>query len=186
MESDGVDIEVNRAHRWLIASAAIVLACGTLAILLPLTFSVGVATLLGWLFVIAAIAHLVFGIHFGRGMFAWHAFIAGLYGLAAINLLVNPLLGVVLLALVAGVVLISEGVIEIVLFFMLREYRHAIWMLIDGVITFLLGIIACGHWPPASLEIVRYLVGISFVSSGISRLLLAFALCVIEPGEEGR
>jgi uncharacterized membrane protein HdeD (DUF308 family) len=67
----------------------------------------------------------------------------------------------------------------------LREYRHVIWILIDGVVTLGLGIIACGHWPPASLEIVQYLVGISFVSSGISRLLLAFALCVTEPGEEG-
>jgi uncharacterized membrane protein HdeD (DUF308 family) len=185
MGSDGIDIQLKRANRWLIASAAIVLACGTLAILLPLTFSVGVAILLGWLFVIAAVAHLVFGIHFGRGTFGWHALIAGLYCAAAICLLINPLLGVVLLALIVGIVLIAEGSIEIVLFFVLREYRHVIWILIDGVVTLGLGIIACGHWPPASLEIVQYLVGISFVSSGISRLLLAFALCVTEPGEEG-
>jgi uncharacterized membrane protein HdeD (DUF308 family) len=185
MGSDGVDIELNRASRWLFASSVIVLLCGALAIVLPLTFSVGAAAVLGWLFVFAAVAHLVFGIHFGRDTFAWHAFIAGLYCLAAINLLVNPLLGVVLLALVVGVVLISEGIIEIVLFFMLREYRHAVWILIDGVVTLLLGIVACGHWPPASLEIVQYMVGVSFISSGISRLLLGFAFSVIEPGEEG-
>lgn len=180
MKSESIDIDVNRASRWLIASAVVVFVCGVLAIVLPLTFSIGVAGLLGWLFVFAAIAHLAFGIHFGRGTFGWHTLIAGLYGLAAINLLVNPLLGVVILALVVGVVLIAEGIIEVVLFFVLREYRHAVWILIDGVVTLGLGIMACAHWPPASLELVQYLVGISLISSGISRLLLGFAIRVVE------
>ena len=183
LESESVDIDANRASRWLIASAAVVFVCGVMAIVLPLTFSVGVAELLGWLCVFAAGAHLIFGIHFGSGTLAWHAFIAALYGLAAINLLINPLLGVVLLALVVGIVLIVEGIVEIVLFFILRDYRHAVWILIDGVVTLVLGIMACAHWPPASLELVQYLVGISFISSGISRLLLGFAVRVVEPTE---
>ena len=181
LESESSDVDVNRATRWLFASALVVFVCGVLAIVLPLTFSVGVAGLLGWLFIFAAVAHLIFGIHFGSGTLSWHVFIAALYGLAAINLLVNPLLGVVLLALVIGVVLIAEGIIEIVLFFVLRDYRHAFWTLIDGVVTLVLGTVACAHWPPASLEFVQYFVGISFISSGISRLLLGFAIRVVEP-----
>jgi uncharacterized membrane protein HdeD (DUF308 family) len=183
MESGSVDIEVKRASRWLIASAAVVFACGVLAIALPLTFSIGIAGLLGWLFIFAAVAHFVFGIHFGSGTLAWHTLIAALYALAAINLLVNPLLGVVLLALVIGVVLVAEGIIEVVLFFSLREYPHVVWILIDGIATLVLGIVACAHWPPASLELVQYLVGVSFVSSGISRLLLGFAIRVMERPE---
>ena len=177
------DIDVSRATRWLIASAVVVFACGILAIVLPLTFSLGVAGFLGWLFLFAAVAHLVFGLHLGSGTLAWQAFIAALYALAAINLLVNPLLGVVLLALVIGVVLIAEGIIEIVLFFVLREYRHVVWILIDGVVTLVLGIVACAHWPPAKLGLVQYLVGISFISSGISRFLLGFAIRVMERTE---
>jgi uncharacterized membrane protein HdeD (DUF308 family) len=183
LESEAVDIDVNRASRWLIASAVVVFVCGILAIVLPLTFSLGVAGFLGWLFIFAAIAHLVFGVHLGSGTLAWQAFIAALYALAAINLLVNPLLGVVLLALVIGVVLIGEGIIEVVLFFLLREYRHVVWILIDGVLTLVLGIVACAHWPPAKLELVQYLVGISFISSGISRFLLGFAIRVMERTE---
>ena len=174
------DIDVGRATRWLIASAVVVFVCGILAIVLPLTFSIGAARLLGWLFIFAGVSHVVFGIHFASGTVGWHAFIAALYALAAINLLVNPLLGVVLLALVIGVVLAAEGIIEIVLFFLLREYRHVVWVLIDGVITLVLGIVAFAHWPPVRLEIVQYLVGISFVSSGISRLLLGLAIRAME------
>jgi len=183
LESDTVDIDVSRATRWLIASAVVVFVCGILAIVLPLTFSLGVAGFLGWLFIFAAVAHFVFGVHLGSGTLAWQAFIAALYALAAINLLVNPLLGVVLLALVIGVVLVAEGIIEIVLFFLLREYRHVVWILIDGLVTLVLGIVACAHWPPASLELVQYFVGISFISSGISRLLLGLAIRVMERTE---
>ena len=179
MELD-TNVDVSRAIRWLIASAAVVFVCGILAIVLPLTFSFGVAGLLGWLFIFAAAAHVIFGIHFAGGTLGWHTFIAALYALAAINLLVNPLLGVVLLALLIGVVLVAEGIIEILLFFLLREYRYVVWILIDGVVTLVLGIVACAHWPPASLEIVQYLVGISFISSGVSRLLLALAIRAME------
>jgi uncharacterized membrane protein HdeD (DUF308 family) len=177
------DIDVSRAIRWLIVSAAVVFVCGILAIVLPLTFSFGVAGLLGWLFIFAAAAHVIFGIHFASGTLGWHTFIAALYALAAINLLVNPLLGVVLLALLIGVVLVAEGIIEILLFFLLREYRYVVWILIDGVLTLVLGIVTCAHWPPVSLELVQYLVGVSFISSGISRLLLAFAIRAMERTE---
>jgi uncharacterized membrane protein HdeD (DUF308 family) len=187
MGADDEDIDVNRASRWLMASAVVVFICGVLAIVLPLTFSVGIAALLSWLFVFAGTAHLVFGIHFKVAHWGWHASIGGLYVLAAINLLVNPLLGVLLLVLVVGVVLIAEGLIEIVLFFMLRQYRRAVWILFDGILTLVLGIVACAHWPPDSLELVQYLVGLSFIASGISRLVLGFAIGVISPeGTAGR
>src|SRR4029434_5022661 len=85
LESEGVDIGVNRATRGLIASGVIGFVCVVLAVVLSRTFSIGVAGLLGWLFFFAAVAHLVFGIHFGSGTLAWHAFIAALDGLGAIH-----------------------------------------------------------------------------------------------------
>ena len=181
MRSDNVDIDVKRAIRWLIAWAVVVFACGVLAIVLPVAFPSAIAALLGWLFLVAAIAHLAFGIHFGRGTFAWHAFIAALYCLAALILLGNPLLGIVLLSLVVGVVLIAEGIIEIVFFFVLRRQLHAVWILFDGIVTLGLGIVACACWPPIAPEIIPYLIGISFISSGVSRLVLAFAIEVVAP-----
>ena len=75
-----------------------------------------------------------------------------------------------------GVVLIAEGMVEIVLFFMLRDYQHVIGIMIDGLITLVLGILVCAHWPPATLDVVPYLVGIAFILSGISRLLLGTAI----------
>jgi len=47
--------------------------------------------LVRWLFIFAALAHLIFGIHFGNGTLAWHGLIAALYALAAINSVVGLL-----------------------------------------------------------------------------------------------
>jgi uncharacterized membrane protein HdeD (DUF308 family) len=63
-KSDDFDIPSNRLNRWLIVSAVVVFLCGVLAIVLPVTFSMGLAALLGWLLLIAAAAHVLFGIHF--------------------------------------------------------------------------------------------------------------------------
>ena len=178
-EAKTFDIGANGPNRYLIISAFVVFVCGVLAIVLP-TFSVGVATLLGWLFVFAAVAHLAFGINFDAVHWGWHAFIAAIYGFAAINLLVNPLLGIVLLALLVGVVLITEGLIEIVLFLVISDYRHAIWIMIDGIVTLVLGGVICAQWPPNTPDIIPYLVGIGFISSGISRMVLAFAIRVVQ------
>ena len=82
-----------------------------------------------------------------------------------------------------GLILITEGIIEIAVFYILRHYRHVVWILIDEAVTLVLGIVVCARWPPDELELIQYAVGISFVSSGISRLVLAFAFRVVEPTE---
>ena len=46
MRADTVDIDVKRASRWLTTSAMVVLVCGALAIVLPVTFPSAIAALL--------------------------------------------------------------------------------------------------------------------------------------------
>ena len=184
-DADGENVNVNRTIHWLIGSAAVLFLCGVLAIVLPITFSISMTVVLGCLVLVAAGAHVVFGLNFEPAHWGWHVLIAGLYLIAAILLLANPLLGVVLLALLVGVVLIAEGIIEIFLFFILRHYRHAFWVMIDGVVTLALGIMICSRWPPEDPDMVQYLVGIGFICSAVSRLLLGFGIRLVEPTGTG-
>ena len=171
--------EAKRPTFWLIASAIVVFGCGVLAIVLPVTFSVGIAALLGWLFLLAGLGHLIFGINAQTDGW-WHLLIAGLYAIAAIILIVNPLLGVFVLALMVGIVLIVEAVVETVIFLLLRGRKHAGWILVDAMVTMAIGIFVCAQWPPETLELIPYMVGASFISSGISRLLLAWTIRDVE------
>jgi uncharacterized membrane protein HdeD (DUF308 family) len=63
---------MKRASAWVIIWGIVTFVCGVLAIILPLTFSFGIALIIGCLVLVAAIAHLFFafetrsvGGHFG-------------------------------------------------------------------------------------------------------------------------
>jgi uncharacterized membrane protein HdeD (DUF308 family) len=159
----------------------VMFVCGILAISLPLRFSVGIATLLGWLILIAGIAHLIFAFHSDSDGFPWKVTLAALYGIAAICLLLNPLLGLVTLILILAVLLFFEGVVELVLFFYIRQLRHSGWVMLDGIVTVILAIAICRQWPPISPEVIGTLVGISLMLSGISRFMLSLAVRELSP-----
>jgi uncharacterized membrane protein HdeD (DUF308 family) len=80
------------------------------------------------------------------------------------------------LALVLAIFLLSEGILELALYFCLKRFHHSVWVLIDGIGTLVLGLLMIRQWPPATPEIIGALIGISLMLSAISRgiFLLAF------------
>ena len=151
--------------------------CGILAISLPLATSIGVVILLAWLILFAGVAHLIFAFpSHGIGAVLWQVLLAIVYGVAGIYMLINPLLGVVSLTLVLAIFLLFEGILELTLYFRIREVANAGWVLFDGIITLILGILIWTQWPSSSLWLIGTLVGISLIFSGISRFMLSLAM----------
>ncbi len=150
--------------------------CGMLAIALPWLSSIEIVLILSWLILIAGVWHIIFAFHsHSIGGFLWKFLVALLYIIAGLYLSMNPLLGVVSLTLVVAIFLVLEGVIEIVLYFRLRGLRHASWVMLDGIVTLILGILIWKQWPSSSSWVIGTLVGISLIFSGISRFMLSWA-----------
>jgi uncharacterized membrane protein HdeD (DUF308 family) len=84
-------------------------------------------------------------------------------------------LGVVSLTLVLAVFLFVEGVVEIALYFGIRQVPNSGWVLFDGIITLTLGILIWRQWPSSSVWVIGTLVGISLIFSGLSRFMLSVA-----------
>ena len=168
---------MKKASAWVIIWGIVTFVCGILAIILPLTFSFGIALIIGCLVLVAAIAHLFFAFE-TRSVdgFLWQMLVSVLYGVAAICLLVNPLLSVLSLTLVLAIFLLLEGILELALYFVLKRFRHSVWVLIDGIGTLILGFLMIRRWPPASPEIIGTLIGISLMLSAISRVVLSLAV----------
>jgi uncharacterized membrane protein HdeD (DUF308 family) len=106
----------------------------------------------------------------------WQVLLAIVYGIAGIYMLMNPLLGVVSLTFVLAIFLLFEGILELILYFRIREVANAGWVLFDGIITLILGILIWTQWPSSSLWLIGTLVGISLIFSGISRFMLSLAM----------
>ena len=191
MEDRNLKIEsivpvIKKASPWAIIWSIVTFICGILATVLPLTVSFGIALIFGCLILTAGIGHLIFAFQ-TRSIdgFLWQILVSLLYGVAAICLLVNPLLSVLSLALILAIFLLSEGILEIALYFCFRRFRHSIWVLIDGVGTFVLGLLMIRQWPPVTPEIIGVLIGISLMLSAISRGIFLAAFHSLDSAEAG-
>src|SRR5437773_6697506 len=156
----------------------LMLICGFLAITLPLASGIGVAIVIGWLLLIPAVWHLLFGFRSGSGIggFLWQLLLAIVYGAAGLMILLYPLAGLAWLTLVLATFLLIEAALEFVLYFNIRRRARAGWVLLDGLITLMLCILICAHWPFSSAWAIGTLIGVSLIFSGISRLMLSSAV----------
>jgi uncharacterized membrane protein HdeD (DUF308 family) len=156
----------------------LMLICGFLAITVPLASGIGVAIVIGWLLLISGVWHLLFGFRSGSGIggFLWQLLLAIVYGAAGLMILLYPLAGLAWLTLVLATFLLIEAALEFVLYFNIRRGVNAAWVLVDAVITLLLGILIWARWPFSSVWAIGTLIGVSLIFSGISRLMLSSAL----------
>jgi uncharacterized membrane protein HdeD (DUF308 family) len=131
---------VRHASTWSIVWGILLIVFGVLAIGSPFLAAVAVNAVIAWLIILAGVVHLVLAFHGHRAgsmiwklLVGWHFF--GIY------LLMHPVLGVASLSLVLALLFLIEGILDIVLFFQMRSMRGSGWVLGDGIITLLLGLL---------------------------------------------
>jgi uncharacterized membrane protein HdeD (DUF308 family) len=166
----------RHASTWSIAWGVLLIIFGMLAIGSPFLAAVAVSVVVGWLIILAGAVHVVLAFHaHGAGSLIWKLLVGIAYLLFGAYLLVHPLLGVASLTLVLASLFLIEGILDIVLFFKMRSTQGSTWVLIDGIITLLLGLLIYLQWPSSSIWAVGTLVGVSMIISGITRVMLSFA-----------
>jgi uncharacterized membrane protein HdeD (DUF308 family) len=69
-----------------------------------------------------------------------------------------------------------EGILNLVLFFKMRPLHGSTWVLVDGIITILLGLLIYMQWPSSSVWAIGTLVGISMIFSGVARIGMSLAV----------
>jgi uncharacterized membrane protein HdeD (DUF308 family) len=166
----------RHASTWSIAWGVLLIIFGMLAIGSPFLAAVAVSVVVGWLIILAGAVHVVLAFHaHGAGSLIWKLLVGIAYLLFGAYLLVHPLLGVASLTLVLASLFLIEGILDVVLFFKMRSTQGSTWVLIDGIITLLLGLLIYLQWPSSSIWAVGTLVGVSMIISGITRVMLSFA-----------
>jgi len=156
--------------------AILLIVFGFLAIALPLATSLGLVLIIGWLLIFSGGFQLVHAFQTkGAGSIIWKVVVALLYLCIGISFIVHPLKGVAGLTLVLGVFLIIEGIFDLIAYFQKRSAPGSGWILFDGIVTLILGIMVWRHWPASSLWVIGTLVGISMIMTGWTRLMISLA-----------
>lgn len=168
---------LKRASGTSLALSIILIIFGLVAIALPLVSSIGVAIVIGWMVIFAGIAQLVHAFQStGIGPIVWKVLVALIYLVAGFSLIARPVAGVAGLTLVLGVFLFAEGIADVVAYFATRKSGSSPWMLLDGIITLILGFLIWNRWPSSSLWVIGTFVGISMVMTGTTRFMMALAV----------
>ncbi len=168
---------VRQASTWSIVWGVLLIIFGTLAIGLPFLAAIALTGFIAWLIVLAGVVHLILAFHtHGAGSLIWKLLVGIAYLFFGGYLIVHPVLGVASLTLLLGSLFLIEGVLNIVLFFKMRSVGGSSWVLLDGIVTLLLGLLIYMQWPSSSVWVIGTLVGISMIISGVTRVMLSLAV----------
>jgi len=150
---------------------------GLTAVTIPFLAAVAVTVVVAWLIVFGGIVHVVLALHaHGAGSVLWKLLVGLAYLVVGGYTLLHPVLGVASLTLLLGALFLIEGILNIVLYFKMRPLRGAGWVMLDGLVTLLLGGLIYLQWPLSSVWAIGILVGISMLISGFTRIALTFAV----------
>jgi uncharacterized membrane protein HdeD (DUF308 family) len=173
----GAGTIIKRASGWFIGIAVVFILLGIFAIIEPGVAGLAVAILAGWLLIFGGGAHLIEAFSGGgAGRVIWQVLIGIAYILGGIYFLTHPLLGLDTLTLLLGVVIFAEAVFEFLAYFKARGERGSVWLLVNAVITLLLGGLIWLHWPSSSVWAIGTLIGVNLLMTGVSRLMFGLAV----------
>lgn len=150
---------------------------GLVAIGWPYFAAVVVNVLIAWLLVLAGLLHVIVAFHaFKAGTVFWKLLVGVAYIFAGVYMIMNPQLGVASLTLLLASLFLVEGILEIILYFQIRSLGGSVWVLVNGIITLLLGGMIYAQWPSSSAWAIGTVVGVSILFSGVSWVMLSLAV----------
>lgn len=167
------------AEEWVRSSGTTLLVTGILTLLLgifsmaaPLVSGIAIALLVGAFLVVSGVFRCVLGFRSK----AWGQGILGiLVAIAGGIMLARPGMGLATLALVVAWFFFAYGVIEAVYAFHLKPVRGWGWVLFNGIISIVLGILILAKWPLSGAWAIGVLVGVNLLFTGITMIWLGLA-----------
>ena len=160
---------------WMIAGV-ISLFGGFFALANPLAATLTAELLAGWMFVAVGIMTMVsaFGDQ-GWGGRILSLLIGVIIVILGVDLIGDPLGGIISLTLVVACGLLVIGVLRIVLAFR-SEFAQMRWILIlSGAISVLLGCMILSNFPMSAAVVLGVYLAIELISNGISLIILSLA-----------
>ena len=167
---------VKKAINWSIVLSILMIVAGVLAIFLPPIAGIAMTILVGWLLVFGGILHFTYAWRTRHdGGVVWGILLGALYVLVGGYMLWNPIMGLVSLTMALAIWLFVEAGLEFMLAFQLKPLFGWGWLLINGILSLVLGLMIALTWPLSSAWAVGTLMGLSMLCAGIARLMISLA-----------
>ena len=158
---------------WRVLWGVLLIIAGILAVIMPGVGALATVLVLGWLLLLGGLFELVHAFETRvLGGFGWKLFSGILTLVLGLWILARPGIGIASLALLIGWFLIVAGVVRAVLAWRLKPLSGWGWVMFNGVLSIIVGILIAVHWPQSSVPVIGLLTGLSLITSGIWRIVL--------------
>jgi uncharacterized membrane protein HdeD (DUF308 family) len=162
----------RRAIFWGVALIVLGMLGGSL-----LLGAVSVNLVVAWLIVLAGLVQLITEYRVHRtGSLVWRLMVGFAYVLLGVYLIASPVVAVASLALIVVSLFLFESISNITMFLRLRAIKGSGWVLLDGIVTLILGLMSYMRWPSTAAWAIGVLVSTSLVTRGLTRVMFSLAV----------
>jgi uncharacterized membrane protein HdeD (DUF308 family) len=179
--SSGLQLEDDRASfpglGFSIFLSILLIVGGLLAILMAAETTIAVVIIVAWMLMIGGIIQFVhaFKSH-GVGMTIWKIVVALAYFFTGVFLRMNLGIGLAALTFALVFFFVIEGVMILIAYFRGGKSGGSAWLLANGILTLLLGVLIWVHWPSSAMWLIGVFVGFNLLMNGTTRLMLTLAV----------
>ena len=155
----------------------ILIIVGVLAIAAPLAAGVSITIMVGTLLIIGGIGECFLAFQagaFGRGLLIF--IVGALMAVAGFYMVSQPVAGLAAITLFLTAYFIVSGIIEIIAAVQIRPSSGWGWMLFNGIVTLVLGILLWRQFPLSGAWAVGVLFGIKMIFSGWTLVFIGNAV----------
>jgi uncharacterized membrane protein HdeD (DUF308 family) len=166
-----------RSRWWLFVVLGLVSAIvGLLAIVFPHIATSGFVVVFGVLLLIAGFTEVIHAVMVRKfSGFALHLLSAALYLLVGLFMLENPPRAKVVLTLLLAASFLVGGLLRIISSALVQAPAWS-WILLNGVVDVILGILIWNRWPDSSFWVIGLFVGIDLLFHGWSWIILGLTV----------
>ncbi len=164
--------------KWFMALGVAMVVLGAIAISWACiaTITVAATWLFGFFLLVAGIGEIVNSFWVGRwsGMLL-HLLVGIMYTLVGFMVIDQPETAAVQLTLLIAIFLMVTGIFRVV-FAVAERFAGSGWVMLNGVITFILGLMIYKQWPASSLWVIGLFIGIDLIFNGWAWIMLSLGL----------
>jgi uncharacterized membrane protein HdeD (DUF308 family) len=171
------ELDALRNHwRWFLALGIAMVVFGTIAIGSAVVATVAATVLFGFLLLAGGISTIISAFYAGRwsGMLV-HLLIGVLYTVVGLMIINRPAASAIELTLIIAFFLIFGGIFRVV-YALAERFTGWGWVLLNGGVSLLLGLLVYKQWPASGLWIIGLFVGIELIFNGWAWIMLSIGL----------
>lgn len=169
---------LRKSWLWLFAMGVAMVVLGTVGISWAClaTITVAATWLFGFLLLAGGITEIIHSFWAGRwGGMLLHLLVGVLYTVVGFMIIDQPEESAIDLTLVIALFLIVGGIFRII-FSLSERFAGWGWVLLNGVVSLLLGMLIYKQWPASGLWVIGLFIGIELIFNGWAWVMLALGL----------